>query len=331
MVSGSAQAGAAASQRRRQYAKIAQTFGPFVALIALIVVFTIVNHHFFSIGNLSNILRQVSVLLILATGATFVILMGSIDLSVGAIVTLVGLLGAWVARKFGLPWILVMPVVGIVCGYINGWLFAYAKLPSFLVTLGTQFAIIGTASYIVHGHPIALQVTAHPIINNFFVGDYIGPIPNIILWAMVVYVICILAGRYTRFGRFMFAIGSGEKVAELSGVPVRRFKLYGFIVAGLLAAIGGLLLTFRIQSGAPGMGDPYLLTAIAAAVIGGTPLSGGIGGPSRTIIGVLIIGVLQNGMIVANINPFLQIIIQGVVVIIAVALTLDRAKIHLVK
>jgi ribose transport system permease protein len=331
MITSEAKTVAPTSRGARDYAKIAKTYGPYVALVGLVVVFTILNPAFFTLGNLFNILRQIAVLLVLATGASFVILMGSIDLSVGSVVTMVGLIGAWMARKYGLPWILVAPALGMVAGLVNGWLFAYAKLPSFLVTLGTLFAINGVALYIVDGRPIALQGSTHETLNQFFVGDYIGPIPNIFLWAVIVYVICILVSHYTRFGRFMFAIGSGEKVAELSGVPVKRYKLYCFVVAGLLAAIGGILLTFRIQSGSPGMGEPYLLTAIAAAVIGGTPLTGGIGGPSRTIIGVLIIGILQNGMIVDNVHPFLQILIQGLVVIIAVALTLDRSKIHLVK
>jgi ribose transport system permease protein len=146
-----------------------------------------------------------------------------------------------------------------------------------------------------------------------------------------VFALCVLLARKTRFGRYVYAIGGGEKVAALSGVPVRRYKLYAFMLSGLLVSIGGLMLMFRVQSGAAEVGEPFLLLSIAAIVMGGTPLTGGVGGPHRTLLGVLLISVLTNGMSVANVHPFLQIVVQGVVVIIAVALTIDRRKLTLVK
>jgi ribose/xylose/arabinose/galactoside ABC-type transport system permease subunit len=304
--------------------------GPLLALVAMVVVFTALNENFLTVVNGLNIMRQSAVLLVIALAGTFIILMGSVDLSVGSLTTLVAIVGAIIFRDSGSAWLLLLiPLMGIAAGAINGVLFAYARLPSFLVTLGTLFAFDGLALYISGGLPIALR--APEGLNEFFIGDYLWRIPNSALWALVVFALCVLLARKTRFGRYVYAIGGGEKVATLSGVPVRRYKLYAFMLSGLLVSIGGLMLMFRVQSGAAEVGEPFLLLSIAAIVMGGTPLTGGVGGPHRTLLGVLLISVLTNGMSVANVHPFLQIVVQGLVVIIAVALTIDRRKLTLVK
>ncbi len=312
---------------RRLSPALAMRLGPAIALVAMIAIFAALAPEFLTVANFTNILRESAVLLVLATAATFIILMGSIDLSVGSVVTISGLAGAMLLRDQGATWLVLLPLVGLGCGLVNGLLFAYARLPSFLVTLGTQFAFNGLALYLCNGTPVSVR----PIGLADLVNGKVGPIPAISIWAIVILLVAVALARWTRFGRFMYVIGGGEQMASLAGVPVRRYKLYAFLLAGVLASLAGAMLMFRIGAGTPDMGETFLLTSIAAVVMGGTPLSGGVGGPGRTFLGVLIIAVLDNGMKVSQVDPFLQIVVQGVVVIAAVALTIDRRKLTLVK
>jgi ribose transport system permease protein len=328
--SSNTQASATAAGRRFDLnaLKDLRSIGPLVILPLLVIVFTSLNSRFFTSENLLNIVRQSSVLMVLAMAATFVIIMGSIDLSVGSIVTLAGLTGAVLIRDLGEIAVLLIPLIGLAGGAINGALFAFGKLPSFLVTLGTLYAFQGLALYIGEGTsvPLALGLSLDPIIN----GEVLG-IPTIALWALLLLVIGILVLRYTRFGRYTYVLGGGESVARLSGVPVARYKFYFFLISGLLASLAGMLLMFRNGGGDPNMGTSLLLPTIAAVVMGGTPLTGGVGGVHRTVLGVLIITVLSNGMTLANVHPYLQVVIQGCVVIGAVALAMDRSRLTLVK
>ncbi len=301
---------------------------PIVVLLGLIIAFTIMDPRFFQYENFLNILRQSSVLLVLAMASTVVILMGSIDLSVGSVLSLSAFTGALLVQSTGSTAVLLLcPIVGLLCGLFNGGLVALGRLPSFLVTLGTLYAFDGLSKYISGGRPVSLKPGG---VGDIFTGS-IGGFPVVVLWALLVLVVSILVARYTRFGRYLYAIGGNEKTTRLSGVPVTRYKVYAFMIAGLLAGFAGLLQLARARSASPDMGAEFLLPAIAAVVMGGTPLSGGIGGPARTVIGVLIIAILGNGMIIASVNPYLQYVIQGLVVIAAVALTMDRKKMTLVK
>jgi len=301
---------------------------PVTALIVLIIAFTIMDPRFLQPENFLNILRQSSVLLVLAMASTAVILMGSIDLSVGSVLTFTAFVGALAGMNTGSTlWLLLLPLTGMVCGLINGALVAYGRLPSFLVTLGTLFVFDGLSKYIAGGRPVPLAPGG---VVSAFSGDFLG-IPVVALWAILILLISVAVARWTRFGRYLFALGGNEKTSRLSGVPVDRYKMYAFMVAGSLAGFAGLLQLARSSSASPDMGANFLLPAIAAVVMGGTPLSGGIGGPLRTVIGVLIIAILGNGMIIASVDPFLQNVVQGFVVIAAVALTMDRQKMTLVK
>jgi ribose transport system permease protein len=301
---------------------------PIAVLLGLIIAFTIMDPRFFQVDNFLNILRQSSVLLVVALASTVVILMGSIDLSVGSVVSLTAFIGAMLVRATGSTAVLLLlPVVGLLCGLFNGALVAHARLPSFLVTLGTLYAFDGLSKYVSGGRPISLKPGG---VGDIFTGA-VGGFPVVVLWAVLVLIVSVTVARYTRFGRYMFAIGGNEKTTRLSGVSVTRYKVYAFMISGLLAGLGGLLQLSRARSASPDMGAEFLLPAIAAVVMGGTPLSGGIGGPARTVIGVLIIAILGNGMIIAAVNPFLQSVVQGLVVIAAVALTMDRRKMQLVK
>ena len=304
------------------------TYGPWLSLAGMILIFPLFNSSFLSTTNMLNILRQSSVLLVLALSATFVVLMGSIDLSVGSIVSLCGMGGALLLADYGEPAVLLVLLIGLAAGAVNGVLFAYGRLPSFLVTLGTLFALQGVTLYWSDG--IASVVDPDLTISNYFSGDLLE-IPIITIWAIGIVLITMFVARKTRFGRYMYAIGGGETAAQLSGVPVRRYKFYAFSIAGLIAGFGGMLLMFRINGGDPTMGEPFLLPAIAAVVMGGTPLTGGVGGPHRTLLGVLIITILSNGMNLARVDVFLQDVVLGAVVVIATALTMDRSRVTLVK
>lgn len=301
---------------------------PVIALVVLVVMFSLADNRFFQWENGLNILRQSAVLLVLAMASTIVIMMGSIDLSVGSVLSLTAFAGAILVGTTGSSTVLLLlPLIGAACGLLNGMLVAYGRLPSFLVTLGLMYAFDGLAKYISGGRPLSVRPDA--LINAF--GGSVGGFPTVVLWAVLALGVAILLIRYTRFGRYMYALGGNEKAAILSGVPARRYKLYAFVVAGAFAGLAGLLQLARVRSASPDMGEPFLLPAIAAVVMGGTPLSGGIGGPARTVLGVLIIAILGNGMVIASVDPFLQNVVQGVVVIAAVALTIDRRKLSLVK
>jgi len=318
----------ASPPRQRGFRISAAALGPWLALIVMIAVFSMLNGRFFTIGNALNILQQAAVLVVLSLGGTFIILMGSIDLSVGSMVSLAGMSAAILIRDHGEWAVVLVPLITMGVGGIAGVLFAYAKLPSFLTTLGMLYAINGATLYVTQG--AAVNVEPNLSIGSIFNGHPFG-IPAVALWAIGITIAAALIARRTRFVRYIYAIGGGETVAKLCGVPVARYKLYAFLVSGFLAGVAGIFLMLRIGGSDPTMGDPMLLPAIAAVVMGGTPLTGGIGGPLRTLLGVLIITILQNGMNLANVNPFLQNVVLGAGVIAAVAVNMDRKRLLLVK
>jgi ribose transport system permease protein/putative xylitol transport system permease protein len=302
---------------------------PVLGLLALTIYFGFNADNFLTSGNLLNIARDGSVLLIVAIGATWVILMGSIDLSVGSVVTLAGLTSALAVESVPpAVAVLVGVLIGLGAGALNGLLFAYARVPSFLVTLGMSLALAGAGLWIVGGRPVQIFSLEFLSLST---GTLVGTLPNIALWSFLIYLLAIVVSFRTRFGRFAYAIGGGEAVAQLSGVAVRRYKFYAMTVSGALAGLAGVLLSARVGAATPAMGSSLILESIAAVVMGGTALTGGIGGVHRTIVGVLFITVLANGLDVMGVNPYLQSIIQGVVVIGAVALTIDRAKLAVLK
>lgn len=305
-------------------------FLPVVSLIILIVIFGLGNPSFISMPNFYNVLRQSSVLLVASLGGTFIILMGSIDLSVGSIIAMSGIIAsAALDMGLGIPGAIGCGILaGGVAGLLNGAIFSYGKIPSFLVTLGTMSAIEGFSLKLTGGRTISIFDEGYRWLSS---GTLVGDLPNVALFALIVYGICIFIAMRTRFGRYIYVIGGGEKVAEMSGVAIYRFKLYAFALAGALAGFAGVLLSARIGAQSARMADGILLDAIAAVVMGGTSLTGGIGGPHRTILGVLIISILSNGLNMLSVDPYTQTIIKGTVVILAVFLTIDRRKIALNK
>ncbi|MFV0407932.1 MAG: ABC transporter permease [Propioniciclava sp.] len=302
---------------------------PIAAIIGLVILFSILAPTFFQFGTLLSILRESSVLLVVALGVTFVVLMGSIDLSVGAIVTLAALVAATVAKN-GDPFVAILAGlgVGVAAGTINGVLFAYAKVPSFLATLGMSLVVGGVGLWFVGGRPVQVFNPGFTWISQ---GKILGELPNIAIWALLLWGLFSFVGQKTRFGRYTYAIGGAEAVSGLAGIPIRRMKLLVLILSGALAAIAGVLLASRVGAATPGMGERLTLDAIAAVVMGGTALTGGVGGVYRTILGVLVITTLTVGLNTLGVVPYMQDIVQGAVVVLAVALTLDRSKLSVIK
>ncbi|MEF2978589.1 ABC transporter permease [Subtercola sp. YIM 133946] len=302
---------------------------PIAAIILLVVVFSLLAPSFFQFSTLIGVARESSVLLVVAIGMTFVVLMGSIDLSVGSTVTLSALVAASIAQHGN--WILAILAglgVGIAVGLVNGFIFAFIKVPSFLTTLGISLVVTGVGLWFVNGRPIQVFDKGFTTISQ---GKFLGELPLIAVWALILWIIFAFVGQKTRFGRYTFAIGGAEAVSGLAGIPIRRMKLWVMVLSGALAAAAGILLASRVGAATPGMGDKLTLDSIAAVVIGGTAITGGVGGVHRTILGVLVMTVLSVGLNTLGVQPYLQQIVQGGVVVIAVALTLDRSKLSVIK
>jgi ribose/xylose/arabinose/galactoside ABC-type transport system permease subunit len=303
---------------------------PIAGIVVLVVFFSIFADGFVQTSTIWTVLRESAVLLTVAVGLTFVVMIGSIDLSVGAIVSFSGLVAATVAKDGN--WLLAVVAglaVGLVTGAVNGGLFAYLKVPSFLVTLGIGLVVGGIAVGVVGGR--AVQVLFNYNFLTLGQGTLLGSFPLIAVWALVLWGVLSWVNARTRFGRYTYAVGGAEAVSSLAGIPVRRVKFYALLISGTLAGLAGVLLASRIGAATPDMGDKTTLDAIAAVVMGGTALTGGIGGVHRTLLGVLVITILGTGLSTMGTAPYLQEIIQGAVVIIAVALTLDRSKLSILK
>jgi len=296
---------------------------PFTALLLLILVFS-ATPAFLTGRNFEAIINALPVLVMVAAGATFPILLGSIDLSSAGIIVLSGGVGAAIAARHGENWLLVAPLIGLAAGLFNGILIAFARLPSFLVTLGTYFAFTGLAQVIMDGVPQPFTANWSAHVGSDRINVLGINLSYLVVIAAVVLAMLIVFSVITRYGRYIYAIGGAERVARLAGVPVKRVKLATFMLSGLLASIAGLMLTMRASAGTPDMGDPFLLQSIAAVVVGGTSLSGGIGGVQWTIMGALVITTLENGMTLAGVAPEYQIIVRGLVIIVASALTIRR-------
>jgi ribose transport system permease protein len=298
--------------------------GPLVVLVAMIVFFSQRNSAFTSTLNLQTLGQQGAELLLVSLAAMLVILLGSIDLSVGASVTISGMSLAYFSGRGASVAILVVVcvAVGVGVGVINSLLYVYARIPSFLATLGMLFLLPGLAQQLYGAQPQSLE--ADGLINA--IEGTIAGIPVSLVLALVALLVVAAALSATTWGRHVYAVGGNERVAQLSGIDVARTKIVAFTLGGALCGLAGLLLTVRITSATADMGSGLLLPSIAAVVIGGTPLTGGVGGPLRTLLGVALLTVLVNGMQVMSLDPFTQQIVQGLVVIAAVGIAAQRRR-----
>ncbi|WP_456695969.1 ABC transporter permease [Aeromicrobium sp. P5_D10] len=302
---------------------------PIVAVIALIIYFQAQTSSFVSTDSAQNILRQMAFLTVVALAGTFVILIGGIDLSVAANATLAGILIATWIDDFGGVLAIVMVIgIGALVGLVNGIITTWLKVPSFLVTLGMMSILNGISNSISNGGPVSYQ---SGLLQKLVNDSTVPGIPNGALIAIVLTAIATVVAFATPFGRHMYAVGGNERAAALSGVRVRMIKLAVFALAGAVAAIAGIIFTGQASTGVPMGADASLLNSIAAIVVGGTALSGGVGGPHRTILGALVIVLLSSGMDITSVDPYTQLIVKGAVVIAAVALTIDRRRYGVIK
>lgn len=302
---------------------------PVVALVGLIAYFGANNVAFLSAASAQNVLRQMAFLTALALAGTFVILIGGIDLSVAANATLAGILIAkWVDGVGPLLAIVLVLGVGALVGLLNGMITMLLRVPSFLVTLGMMSILNGVSNTISGGGPVSFTSGA---LNTLVNESWIPGLPNGSLLTLAIVAAFTVMSFTTTFGRHLYAVGGNERAARLSGVRVSAVKLAAFAIAGAVAAFAGIILTGQASTGVPLGADASLLNSIAAIVVGGTALSGGVGGPHRTVLGALVIVTLGSGMDILAVDPYTQLIVKGAVVIAAVALTIDRRRYGMIK
>ncbi|QPM67220.1 ABC transporter permease [Atribacter laminatus] len=297
--------------------------GILLVFIVVCVVFGILNPVFFNPLNIINVIRQVSIIGVMAVGMTLVILLGLIDLSVGSIVAFAGIIAAGFQVKWGGNFFLSLIIPLLVAagiGYFNGYVSTKGGIHPFIVTLGSMSIFRGATLLIAQGKPISGMSPAF----RFIGAGMIGPIPfPVILFLGCVIVFGIILKR-TVFGRYIYAIGGNQEAALLSGIMVDRVKILTYTILGTLSGLSALILTSRLNSGELVAGQGYELDVIASVVIGGTSMMGGEGGVYGTLIGALLIGVISNGLNLLGVQPYWQMMVKGTIIILAVLM--DRMK-----
>ena len=302
-----------------QFINTIRQYGIFLAFLIICGFLSYASSQFLTVSNWTIIITQVSINALLAFGVTFVIITGGIDLSVGSIVAVAGVVAALLASQPDLP--LIVPIfggllAGLVFGLLNGLIITKSKIAPFIVTLGIMTIGRGLALILSKGRPISNLSDAFNFIGG---GDIFGiPFPIIVL--IIVFIISYLLLKNTVFGRYVYAIGGNEQAAWASGINVNKIKMAVYALCGTLAGLAGILLTSRITTGQPNAGAGFELDAIAAAIIGGTSTSGGTGTIAGTLLGALLIGVINNGLDLLNVSSYYQQVIMGAIIIGAVLL-----------
>ncbi|KAF2411158.1 ribose transport system permease protein [Pseudomonas antarctica] len=311
---------------RLQLARLVRSpaFYPFVGLLVVTLVMILASDTFLTTSNLSNIARQVSINAIIAVGMTCVILTGGIDLSVGPVMALSGTLTAGLMVA-GLPPGLAIGagmLIGVAFGIGNGLFVAYLHMPPIIVTLATMGIARGLGLMYTDGYPIS----GLPEWFGFFGRQRLFGIEVPILIMFITYFAAYVLLQHTRIGRYIYAIGGNEEAVRLSGVRAARFKLLVYGISGLTAAIAGLVLTSRLMSGQPNAGVSFELDAIAAVVLGGASIAGGRGVIVGTLLGAMLLGVLNNGLNMLGVSPYVQSVIKGAIILLAIFISRQRHK-----
>ena len=299
----------------------------FAAFIILFVFFAVTAQGKFLTGdNLLTVVGSSMDLLVIALGATFIILMGSIDLSCGSMLSLCGVIAAMTLQSTGNTLLAIFAAIGIslICYFITGFAYAKMKVPSFIATLGMLSMARAVVTMISGGTVIMI-----PFESPF--KQYIGMQPWLVIIGIAAFVIVLIIERYTLFGRYTRLIGGDETVAKLSGIKVDRHKLLVFLFAGVMTALGGVIMASRIGSGSPAVGQGYELNVISAVVLGGTSQQGGIGGVKGTLVGALTLGMLANGLVLLGMPSEVQLLVKGIVLILAVFVSMEREPNMVVK
>ncbi|WP_088035161.1 ABC transporter permease [Evansella clarkii] len=297
---------------------IKDNLGIIIGLFVLCIIITLINPSFLTSNNLLNVLRQTSTNLYLALAMTMIIILGGIDLSVGSIMAVVGVVTTSLVALFAFPvWLAVSVglLVGMLFGALNGYVIATTIIPPFIVTLATMNIARGAAYVLSDGKPIRVMSDSFNSIGSGYIG---GVLPAPVLYLIILLIVCYIIMNKTKLGRYIYAVGGNAEAAKFSGINIKRVKFFAYTFSGLMAAIAGIVLASRMFSGQPTAGSGAELDAIAAVVLGGTSMTGGIGRIGGTVIGALIIGVLSNGLNLMGVSSFWQYIVKGVVILIAV-------------
>ncbi|MDO4320952.1 MAG: ribose ABC transporter permease [Lachnospiraceae bacterium] len=314
------------NRKKFQVSELSQ-YGIYFAFIVLCIIFAISNPVFLSLGNIINILRQISFNAILAMGMTMVIITGGIDLSVGSVLAIAAVVSASFI-KTAEP---VLPVggavlaglaIGALCGFFNGLFVTAGNLPPFIATMVMMTIARGGAQLYTKGRPVSGLLPGFTFLGSGFILGI--PVP-VYLLAVVVLITYFILNK-TRTGRWIYAVGGNESAARASGIKVHRVKMTAYIYCGMLAAFVGLIMTARLNSASPVVGDGYELDAIAAAVIGGTSMEGGKGKVFNVLLGALIIGTISNGLDILNVSSYWQQIVKGLIILVAVLIDRKASK-----
>jgi ribose transport system permease protein len=309
---------------KRGYGKIGTLGSVLLATVLLIIIFSILSPYFLSVQNFINIFRQSAPLAMVAVGITIVIISGGIDLSVASNISLTSVILAMLLVKYGMPLpvsIVIVIILGMLLGLFNGFLVTTLKIPAIIATLATAMTFSGIAFTITQGYSINLPVESAV---KYLGSGKIWLIPVSIILVVIVYFIVQLILQNTGFGRIVYGLGGNVEAVYLSGISVKKYTLIIYMVCGFFAAFASILLTARVANGHPNNGGGMELDAIAAAVLGGTSIYGGVGNVWGTLIGVLTMTIIMNGLNLLNINPYIQVIVKGLVLAAAVAVSSIR-------
>ena len=313
----------------RTVTKPAGQYGTAVALVILFAAFSVINPgSFMTAGNVITILNQATVPLILVTGMTFVVLLGSVDLSLEGTMAAAGISFVLLSRNsvngndFQLAALIIALIIGVLFGLVTGLIHNYLKVPSFILTLGMWYIGLGTAT-ILYGDG-ATTLEPSPLVNWF--GSTVFGLSNSFWIAVGVFCLALVLSKWTKFGRYAYAIGDSQEIAKVAGIKVFRYKTLVFVFSGACAALAGVIGSVKLGAGVVEVGSGQLFFTLTAVVVGGTLLSGGSGGVARSMFAVLLLTVLNNGLVLSGVDPSIQQALFGCVIVIAVVLTALRKR-----
>jgi ribose/xylose/arabinose/galactoside ABC-type transport system permease subunit len=305
---------------------ILQKYRLVIILILIILISSLISEHFLSLTNFINIIRQISMVAIIAVGSTVIIVNGGIDLSVGSVAAFSGVLFAGLVANNNFPMliaVLITLIFGAVAGLVNGGVTVSFSVPPFIVTLATMYIFRGLAYiYTGGGYPISNVPKNFDILGRGYLA-YI-PIPIIVM--ALIFCIFIWFLNYTKYGLYIYCVGGNETASKLFGVNVKLVKLMSYVIGSVLASLGGIILASRLNSGQPAAGENFLFMAITATILGGTSLTGGEGTLVGTLLGAVILGLLTNILTLKNVNYFYQLVVQGIVLMAAVIIDVLLVK-----
>jgi ribose transport system permease protein len=302
----------------------------YTILLLLVVglLFRLGNENFLSIYNLNTIVGFAAVLLMVALGQMCAILIGGIDLSVGGLISFISVVFTVLVKPIGYWVYPICLLIGLLFGFVNGFLLTRVKIPSFIATLGTG-GILSSLALLVSGTPVNVPASTYSVLD--VVNGSFLKVSNVLYIAFLIFVVFSIVLRLTTVGRKIFYVGSNIKMSWMSGIDVAQTRNVAFMLSGLGASIAGIMISSVRYGGDPVAGQVYVLKSIAAVVVGGTALTGGIGGPANTLFGTLLMSVLDNGMNVVGIDPYFQQSILGMMIIVSVVLTFERSKTQMIK